>query len=91
MPSLKFTLLAAAAALVSTVRADYYIDPSSVSLSLRQYWCSSEISTCPIICAQTKPFSTLTNTCDPVSFYPRCARLSLWCSVPALARHARSY
>jgi hypothetical protein len=69
MPSLKLTVLAVAAALVSAVRADYYISPDSVSLSLRQYWCSSEISTCPIICAQTKPFSTLTNTCDPVSFF----------------------
>ena len=67
MPSLKIAILAVATALVSTVRADYYIEPDSVSLSLRQYWCSSEISTCPIICAQTAPFSTLTNTCDAVS------------------------
>ncbi|CAK7224249.1 hypothetical protein SBRCBS47491_005484 [Sporothrix bragantina] len=65
MLSLKLTVLAVASALVSSVRADYYISPDSVSLSLRQYWCSSEISTCPIICAQTAPFTTLTNTCDP--------------------------
>ncbi|CAK7229472.1 hypothetical protein SCUCBS95973_007234 [Sporothrix curviconia] len=64
MPSFKLTVLAVAAALVSAVRADYYIQPDSVSLTLRQYWCSSEISTCPIICAQTAPFTTLTNTCD---------------------------
>ncbi|ERS99190.1 uncharacterized protein SPSK_04558 [Sporothrix schenckii 1099-18] len=65
MPSLKLAVLAVATALVSTVRADYYIQPDSVPLSLRQYWCSSEISTCPIICAQNKPYSTKTNTCDP--------------------------
>ena len=69
MLSFKLTVLAVAAALVSSARADYYIDPDSVALSLRQYWCASEISTCPIICAQTAPFSTLTNTCDAVSLY----------------------
>ncbi|CAK7564400.1 MAG: hypothetical protein SEPTF4163_002290 [Sporothrix epigloea] len=72
MPSLKIAILAVATALVSTVRADYYIEPDSVSLSLRQYWCSSEISTCPIICAQTAPFSTLTNTCDADSLTYGC-------------------
>jgi len=65
MPSFKSTVLAVAAALVASVSADYYISPDSVSLSLRQAWCRSERSTCPIICQQTPPFTTLTNTCDP--------------------------
>ncbi|CAK7201311.1 hypothetical protein SEUCBS139899_004014 [Sporothrix eucalyptigena] len=64
MPSFK-SVLAVAAALVSSVRADYYIDPDSVSLTIRDSWCSSEISTCPLICDQTAPYTTLTNTCDP--------------------------
>jgi hypothetical protein len=67
MPSFKSTVLAVAAALVATVQADYYIEPSSVPLSTRQTWCKSEKSTCPIICQQVEPYTTLTNTCDPVS------------------------
>lgn len=35
MPSLKTTILAAATMLLSAVRADYVIDPSSVSMTLR--------------------------------------------------------
>lgn len=73
MASLKFSVLAVAAALFSAVRADYYIDPDSVSLSTRDYWCSSEISTCPLICEQTAPYNTLTNTCDPVSHRLACS------------------
>ncbi|OAA63746.1 hypothetical protein SPI_03909 [Niveomyces insectorum RCEF 264] len=72
MLSLKFTLLAAAAALVSVVRADYHIDPSSVPLYLRDSWCQSEISSCPLICDQTPPFNTLTNTCDAASLTYGC-------------------
>ena len=67
MPSIKFSLLAVAAALVSSVHADYVIDPNTVSLTLRKAWCASETSTCPLICEQTKPYSTEVNTCDPVS------------------------
>ena len=65
MPSFKSTVLAVAAALVASVNADYYIQPDSVSLATRQTWCKNEKSTCPIICQQTPPYTTLTNTCDP--------------------------
>ena len=65
MPSFKSTVLAVAAVLVASVNADYYVAPDSVPLSLRKNWCQSERSTCPIICQQTPPHTTLTNTCDP--------------------------
>lgn len=66
MPSLRATVLAAAAASLSAVaNADYSIDPSSVALSVRKSWCQQEKSTCPLICQQTEPRTTLVNTCDP--------------------------
>ncbi|KAK6219433.1 hypothetical protein LQW54_002165 [Pestalotiopsis sp. IQ-011] len=65
MLSLKTTVLAAVTLLASTVRADYYIDPDSVSLSIRTTWCQQETTTCPLICDQVEPGTTLTNTCDP--------------------------
>lgn len=67
MLSLKTTVLAAVTLLTSTVRADYYIDPDSVSLATRKSWCQAEISTCPLICKQSSPGTTLINTCDAVS------------------------
>jgi hypothetical protein len=66
MVSLKVTLMALAAAVF--VHADYYIDPNSVSLAKRKNWCDNELSSCPLICEQSKPSPTLVNTCDPVSF-----------------------
>ncbi len=70
MPSLKLSLLAVTATLFSAARADYYINPDSVALIIRKSWCTSEISTCPIICEQVAPYSTLVNTCDPVRTRP---------------------
>ncbi|KAI1396645.1 hypothetical protein F4819DRAFT_491311 [Hypoxylon fuscum] len=64
MPSLR-SFLAAAVVFVSSVRADYVIDPNSVSLTDRNNWCQSEKSTCPLICSQTSSGSTLVNDCDP--------------------------
>ncbi|EPE10419.1 hypothetical protein F503_05514 [Ophiostoma piceae UAMH 11346] len=72
MPSIKLSLLAVAAALVSSVHADYVIDPNSVSLTIRKGWCASELSTCPLICEQAKPFSTEVNTCDPTTLTYGC-------------------
>ncbi|EMR62901.1 hypothetical protein MGN70_006459 [Eutypa lata] len=65
MPSLKTTILAAATMLLSAVRADYVIDPSSVSMTLRDFWCQQETSSCPLICQQVEPRTTEINTCDP--------------------------
>ncbi|KAI0126540.1 hypothetical protein BJ170DRAFT_410152 [Xylariales sp. AK1849] len=71
MFSLK-TILAAATLLASTVRADYVIDPDTVPLSTREYWCTNEESTCPLICQQTEPGTTLVNTCDPTTLTYGC-------------------
>ncbi|KAI0015388.1 hypothetical protein F4780DRAFT_764129 [Xylariomycetidae sp. FL0641] len=70
MPSLR-TVLASATLFVSSIRADYVIDPDSVSMSLRQSWCDSETSTCPLICQQTTE-GTQVNTCDPKSLTYGC-------------------
>ncbi|KAJ0108930.1 hypothetical protein J7T55_005475 [Diaporthe amygdali] len=65
MPSFRTAFLAVAAAFVATVQADYKIDPSSVSLSIRKSWCQSEISTCPSICRDQSDTGAQVNTCDP--------------------------
>ncbi|KAK6821001.1 hypothetical protein PG990_012983 [Apiospora arundinis] len=65
MPSFKTAAVAVATMLVAAVQADYVIDPSSVPMSSRRYWCDSEIATCPIICEQTSSGKPITNTCDP--------------------------
>ncbi|KAI1463985.1 uncharacterized protein F4812DRAFT_218457 [Daldinia caldariorum] len=64
MSSLR-NILAAAVLLASSVQADYVIDPDSVSLTIKTSWCKSETSTCPLICQQTPPGTTLVNECDP--------------------------
>ncbi|ORY54563.1 uncharacterized protein BCR38DRAFT_453499 [Pseudomassariella vexata] len=71
MLSLKNIILVSAT-LVSAVHADYVIVPSSVSLSLRTSWCQSEISTCPLICKQSSPGTTLVNECDPATLTYGC-------------------
>jgi len=64
MPSFKSTFFVATAVMFG-VRADYYIDPNTVDQATRDSWCSDELATCPLICAQTDPGTTLTNDCDP--------------------------
>ncbi|KAI1774745.1 hypothetical protein F4818DRAFT_71949 [Hypoxylon cercidicola] len=71
MPSIR-NILAAAVVFISSVRADYVIDPSSVSLANRNNWCQSEKSTCPLICQQTTPGGTLVNDCDPTTLTYGC-------------------
>ncbi|KAJ2893252.1 hypothetical protein MKZ38_008866 [Zalerion maritima] len=53
------------ALLVTVAKADYIIDPETVSESNREYWCQSEVSTCPLICEQINSGDTLVNDCDP--------------------------
>ncbi|KAL1882215.1 hypothetical protein Daus18300_000701 [Diaporthe australafricana] len=72
MPSFRTAFLAAAAVLVATVQADYSIDPSSVPLSTRKQWCTSEISTCPSICQDQSDTNAQVNTCDPVTLTYGC-------------------
>ncbi|OHE92018.1 hypothetical protein CORC01_12657 [Colletotrichum orchidophilum] len=72
MPSFKSTVFAAAAAFVATAQADYYVDPSTVPLATRKAWCADEKTTCPIICQQVEPRTTLVNDCDPDSLTYGC-------------------
>ncbi|KAK2600041.1 hypothetical protein QQS21_005205 [Conoideocrella luteorostrata] len=65
MPSFRTTVLAVAATFSAVASADYTIDPSSVPISNRKNWCAQEKSTCPLICQQNEPRTTLVNTCDP--------------------------
>jgi hypothetical protein len=65
MPSLRNSILAIAATLIATASSDYVIDPDSVSKSTREYWCSNEKVTCPLICQQTSDGTTKVNECDP--------------------------
>ncbi|KAK0618426.1 hypothetical protein B0T17DRAFT_509967 [Bombardia bombarda] len=46
------------------VSADYYVVPSTVPLATRMSWCNDERSTCPLICQQFEPHTTLDNSCD---------------------------
>ncbi|KAI3324600.1 hypothetical protein HD806DRAFT_493064 [Xylariaceae sp. AK1471] len=73
MPSLH-AVLAAATLLLSSVQAQdqYNIDPSSVSLSLRDYWCTQQKSSCPLICQQLPPGGYETNDCDPLALTYGC-------------------
>ncbi|KAI1756786.1 hypothetical protein F4782DRAFT_484137 [Xylaria castorea] len=73
MPSLN-TVLATATLLLSSVKAQeqYTIDPSTVSLSLRDNWCEQEKSTCPIICQQSPPGGYQVNDCDPMALTYGC-------------------
>ncbi|KAI0451926.1 hypothetical protein F5B21DRAFT_485096 [Xylaria acuta] len=73
MPSLS-TVLATATLLLSSVKAQeqYYIEPSTVPLSLRDNWCQQEKSTCPIICQQLPPGGYQTNECDPLALTYGC-------------------
>lgn len=65
MPSFRTAVLAVAAAFSTLANADYVIDPNSVPLSTRNYWCEQEKTTCPLICQQTEPRTTIDNSCDP--------------------------
>ncbi|KAF9875720.1 CDP-alcohol phosphatidyltransferase [Colletotrichum karsti] len=64
MPSFKSTIFAVAAAFVASAHADYVINPKSVPLATRKSWCQDETNTCPIICQQVEPRTTLVNTCN---------------------------
>jgi hypothetical protein len=65
MPSLRTVVTAATAlALASIASADYSIDPESVPLKTRERWCQDQKYTCPMLCQQVKPGTTLVNECD---------------------------
>jgi hypothetical protein len=68
----KTSLAVAATSLMymsANAQVQYNIDPNSVSLPIRQGWCSQQKATCPFLCLQLGPgasSATTANTCDPV-------------------------
>jgi len=60
-------LLAAILAGLLALSHGQVIDPSSVDLATRQYWCTEQKSSCPLICLQLKgsEAGTISNTCYP--------------------------
>lgn len=60
-------VLASALLTVVKSQASYYIDPSTVPLSTRDSWCTSQITSCPLLCLQLPGNSATTeeNDCDP--------------------------
>jgi len=65
--------LAAISVLFTSVHSQS-IDPNEVSLSLRDSWCTNQISACPLICTQETDGSAATyaNTCDPATLAYSC-------------------
>ncbi|KAJ4394026.1 hypothetical protein N0V93_003243 [Gnomoniopsis smithogilvyi] len=72
MFSFRATVLAVATVLVANTRADYYIDPNSVSLTTRESWCTSETQQCPYICRDMGASGASTNTCNATSLTYGC-------------------
>ncbi|KAJ5475125.1 hypothetical protein N7539_008191 [Penicillium diatomitis] len=52
--------LASTAALVSSQS----IDPSTVPIATRQYWCNQQESVCPLLCLQISTGKPVANDCD---------------------------
>ena len=65
-PFITATALLASAAI--TVNAQYNIDPLTVPIATRQYWCQSQITQCPLICLQEagNTAGTEANDCSAV-------------------------
>lgn len=75
-PEMPFYKAAAAAALLLIIgaRAQYTIDPNSVPIGTRDTWCTSQTSTCPLLCLQLPGSSSTTssNTCDATTLTYSC-------------------
>lgn len=72
--SVAFAALSAFAAL----GVSQNIDPNSVPLGTRQYWCTSQIASCPLICTQETASdnggsaATISNSCDAATLDYSC-------------------
>jgi len=54
----------AAASLTAVAQAQYKIDPETVDMNQRDYWCTMQVETCPLICYESSPDPVLVNECD---------------------------
>ncbi|KAF4124911.1 Conserved hypothetical, protein [Geosmithia morbida] len=66
------TLVSVVTLFVAVGQAQYKIDPDSVDSDVRDAWCVTQKDTCPLICQQTKPGTTLVNTCDSATLTYGC-------------------
>lgn len=68
------TLALAAMSAFITASVSQTIDPNSVPQSTRDYWCTSQIAACPLICTQETDGSAATNsnTCDSATLQYSC-------------------
>lgn len=64
--------VAAFSALVATVTAQ--IDPNSIDIATRDFWCTSQIAACPLICTQETDGSAAvySNDCDATTLVYSC-------------------
>ncbi|KAM0806664.1 hypothetical protein AB5N19_07001 [Seiridium cardinale] len=67
MPAWMLFVILASATIVSAGSSTFTIDPSSVSLSQRATWCTSEINVCGDVCTASQ------NSCDPSTLDYDCA------------------
>lgn len=76
-----FSIRLSAAALATTlfsmsVRSQivYYIDPTSVPIQTRDQWCTTQETSCPLLCLQLPGSSSTTtaNDCDPTTLTYDC-------------------
>lgn len=70
-----FKTIAAAALLVIGVSAqEYYIRPDSVDIGIRRGWCTSQQSSCPLLCMQNAANGTsvIENSCDAATLQYEC-------------------
>jgi len=67
-------VLASTAALVSG-QYSATIDPNSVDINTRRYWCSAQTSTCPLLCLQISSGVPEANNCtaENLSYYCICS------------------
>jgi len=75
MPSFKITAAAVAMTLYTLgAHAQYTIDPSSVPISTRDGWCTTQKQSCPLLCTQVQGGSSTTssNNCSPDSLTYTC-------------------
>lgn len=71
---MKYTLSLATAFMATLTAAQYAIDPETVDIDDRRYWCSQQETQCPLICLQeaNNDASTRSNECTPESLTYSC-------------------
>lgn len=66
------TALAVATSFAVLAQAQYEINPDDININIRNVWCKNQEETCPKICEQSKPGTTIVNECDPETLQYGC-------------------